>query len=85
MNCGDDYPEATRRLVNALRHAGVSVVMFAEGVTLSDTLKANEVTYEDLMSNRNFSKMRKNLKYLAIDENDTIHDLVLKIHNAMHS
>ena len=78
-----DYPEATRRLVNALRHAGVLVVMFTEGVTLSDTLKANEVTYEDLMSNRNFSKMRKNLNYPPIDENDTLYDLILKIDNAM--
>jgi predicted metal-dependent HD superfamily phosphohydrolase len=79
-----NYPDATRRLVNALRYAGVSEIMFTKGITLSDILKASEMTYEDLMSNRNFSQMRKNLKYPAINEDDTIQELILKIHNAIN-
>tara|TARA_Y100000004_G_C8940402_1_gene423897 strand:- start:792 stop:1049 length:258 start_codon:yes stop_codon:yes gene_type:complete len=78
-----DYPEATSRLLSALKIAGVREVVISEGITLSDLLEGNDMTYEQLMSDRNFFLLRKNLNYPSINKDDTIIELILKIHNAM--
>ena len=78
-----DHPDATRRLLNALSYAGVTEVVLDDNIKLSVLLLANGVTYHELIFNSNFRKMRENLNRLVINEDDTLGQIITKVHNAM--
>jgi hypothetical protein len=74
------YQEEIKMLRQILAFSGVEESIIREGITISDILKANGVTYVDFISNRRVTLARKRLGYMSISEEDFVFEVILRIH-----
>ena len=78
------YPSQARELFAALHYAGITEIGMIDSTKLSTLAEKNEVNIHDvLFSSLAMKNMRKRYGYFPIKEDDTLGEIIEKMHSIM--